>query len=240
MHDVEKQHPHIIAICEVKPKHGALRELHEYEFDNYKVVSHTNMDAEVGRGIIILAHSSIQHLIINVNKSMNQANFDEACIIEIRLYGNDILAFACIYRSPTKNGTSTENNNKLNMFTNDISSTKKYSHKCYVGDFNFPTINWENWTTKHLEESKEEKFLETLRDSFLHQNVEEPTRCRGTDDPSLVDLILTVEANQALCVEYLSPLGLSDHSCLTFSIKCDAVLKAQSERYKSRTQTLTQ
>ena len=132
---------------------------------------------------------------------------------------------------PTVNDNSTENNNKLNTLINDISSTKKYSHKCFVGDFNFPTINWENWTTKHLEDSKEEKFLNALRDSFLHQNVDEPTRCRGNDDPSLVDLILTGEANQAQNMEYLSPLGKSDHSVLTFSIKCNADGKPKSERF---------
>ena len=229
--DVEKQQPHIVAICEVKPKHGTLRELHEYEFKDYKVVCHTNMDTNIGRGIIVLAHSSVQHLIVNVTKTTNQFNFIEACIIEIRLTGNDLLVFACIYRSPTKSDTSNENNIRLNKLIYDISSSKKYSHKCFVGDFNFPTINWENWTTKHVEESKEEKFLDTLRDSFLHQNVDEPTRCRGTDDPSLVDLILTGEANQAENMEYLSPLGKSDHSALTFTIKCEADGKPKSERY---------
>ena len=67
--DVEKQQPHIVAICEVKPKHGTLRELHEYEFKDYKVVCHTNMDTNIGRGIIVLAHSSVQHLIVNVTKT---------------------------------------------------------------------------------------------------------------------------------------------------------------------------
>ncbi|XP_066913249.1 uncharacterized protein [Clytia hemisphaerica] len=124
---------------------------------------------------------------------MNQVNFNEASTIEIRLSGNDLLVFSCIYRSPTNNDTSAENSNKLNHVIKDIASSNKYSHKCFVGDFNFPTINWKNWTTPHLEESK---------------------------------------ANQALCLEYLSPLCLSDHSCLTFSIKCDAVLKPKSERYK--------
>jgi len=42
---------------------------------------------------------------------------------------------------------------------------------------------------------QEEKFLETIRD-FLFQHILEPTRCRGTDDLSTIDLILTDEKNQ--------------------------------------------
>ena len=110
-----------------------------------------NMDTNIN---YCLAHSSVQHLIVNVTKTTNQFNFIEACIIEIRLTGNDLLIFACIYRSPTKSDTSNENNIRLNKLIYDISSSKKYSHKCFVGDFNFPTINWENWTTKMSKKAK--------------------------------------------------------------------------------------
>ena len=115
------------------------------------------MDTDAGRGVVILAHSSIQHLIIDVNRSINHINFNEACMVEVRLSGNDLHASTA---AKPKSDTSTENNNELNCLIKDIASTKKYSHKCFVGDFNFPTINWKNWTTPHLQESKEEKFLE--------------------------------------------------------------------------------
>ena len=57
------------------------------------------MDIKAGRGIIILAHSSIQHLVVDAKNSMNQGKFEEACIIEIRLSDNNLMTFACIYRS---------------------------------------------------------------------------------------------------------------------------------------------
>ncbi|XP_066935599.1 uncharacterized protein [Clytia hemisphaerica] len=102
------------------------------------------MTTGIGRGIIILAHSSIKHLVTDVNQSMNQVNFNEA-----------------------------------------------------QSKFVYPeTISWSSPVS-----------IAPLR-------------------------TMTREANQALCLEYLSPLCLSDHSCLTFSIKCDAVLKPKSERYK--------
>ena len=52
------------------------------------------MDNDKGRGIILLSHSSICHLIVDVKFTLN---FEEASIIEVRLSGNDMLVFACIY-----------------------------------------------------------------------------------------------------------------------------------------------
>ena len=38
-------------------------------------------------------------------------------------------------------------------------------------------------------EQKEDKFLETVEDTYLYQHVDKPTRGRGSDIPSLIDLI---------------------------------------------------
>ena len=152
-------------------------------------------------------------------------------MIEVQLSGKDLLVVACIYRSPSSSTSSNENNNNLNLLIKSIALNNKYSHKCLLGDFNFPTINWENWTTPHMEDSKEEKFLDALRDAYLYQHVDEPTRCRGTDDPSLIDLILTGEENQILNLDYLSPLGKSDHSSLAFNFACYANPKSAQTRY---------
>ena len=56
--------------------------LHEYEFDDYKLVSQTNMDTNKGRGIVILSHNSIKHLVAEVKPPVE---FNEACIVEIQI-----------------------------------------------------------------------------------------------------------------------------------------------------------
>lgn len=224
----QKEKPHIVAICEVKTKIGALKQLQEYEFKEYELVNQTNVTTDKGRGIIILAHNSIKHLVVKIEP---MTEFDESCIVEIRLCEKDLLVFGCLYRSPTRSDSSDANNRNLNELVKAIASEKKYTHKCLVGDFNFPTINWENWTTPHSEESKEEQFLDALRDAFFYQNVDEPTRCRGSDDPSTIDLILTYEQNQINDLKYLSPLGKSDHSTLTFTFDCYTQRKKNSRRY---------
>ena len=145
--------------------------------------------------------------------------FKEACLLEIRLRGGDILLFGCFYRSPTPTSDSIENNENLNRLLKTI-CTKSYSHICLVGDLNYKDINWKSWTTSHGDESKEVKFIEAIRDCYLFQHIDKPTRVRGNDDPSLIDLLLTNEEHQVSDVVHHAPLGKSDHSVITFNYHC--------------------
>ena len=213
---VMQHKPLIIAICEMKPKKTSDRTLEDYNIPDYKLFP-VNLDNNIGRGIGIYAHSSIKHTISELS---TEKNFKEACIIEIRLCNNDNLLFGCFYRSPSTISDSDDNNANLNSYLRQLCNLKKYSHICLVGDFNYNKINWENCSTSKGEESKEYEFLETLRDCFLYQQVNEPTRHRGSDEPSLIDLILTNEELQVPEIMYHSPLGKSDHSVLIFDYNC--------------------
>ena len=139
-----------------------------------------NLDTQIGRGIAIYTQSSIEH---NVVQIYTNSLFQEACLIEIQLNGKDTLLFGCFYRSPTLNENSETNNHNLNKLLTELCNNKRYTHKCFVGDFNFTDINWTNWNTTHNEESKEAKFIETVRDCYLYQHITKPTRYRGSDEP---------------------------------------------------------
>ena len=47
-----------------------------------------------------------------------------------------------------------------------------------------------------------------------------PTRSRSTDDPSLIDLVLTNEVMQVSDIEYHVPLSKSVHCGVTFKYHC--------------------
>ena len=212
---IEQQKPLVIAICEVKPKNSSDRQLLDYVIPGY-TMHPVNLDESFGRGVAVYTHESLDKSVIQVKLDLK---FEEACIVEIRLRGGDMMCFGCIYRSPTTHDKSDENNENLNNLLRCISK-KKYSHVCLVGDFNFRDINWENYTTVHGEKSKEVKFIETVRDCFLHQHITKPTRRRGNDNPSVIDLILTDEAMQVSDIAHLSPLGKSDHTVMIFKFHC--------------------
>ena len=109
--------------------------------------------------------------------------------------------------------------------------TKKYSHICRVGDFNFKKINWVNVSTNEPTVGMESKFLETINDCFLYQRVTEPTRIRGNTEPSLLDLILTDEEFQVPNVRHLSPLGASDHCVISFKYNCYIETVSKPDKY---------
>ena len=60
---------------------------------------------------------------------------------------------------------------------------------CNLGDTNFASINWDGCSTTKDEESKEIKFLEAVRDAFLTQHIDQPTRIAAGDKPSLLDKV---------------------------------------------------
>ena len=216
----------VIAICEAKLKTSKERSLKEYDLPNFDM-HEANLENSIGRGIVVYTHKCIGKSTIQVTHS---SNFEEACLLEIRLRGGDILLFGCCYRSPTESDTSSINNKNLNKLLEYV-SLKRYSHVCIVGDFNFKSINWTSGTTSRTETSEEHKFLETIRDCFLYQQVQEPTRKRGNDTPSLLDLILTNEALQVSEIKHLPPLGKSDHDMLVFEFNCYLDYTKSKERY---------
>ena len=134
-----------------------------------------------------------------------------------------------MYRSPTISESSELNNEKLNELLKSI-ATKQYTHRCIVGDFNFKKINWTSWSAQSGENSVELKFIEAVRDSFLHQYVEKPTRRRGNDDPSLLYLIFTDESMQVSEIAHYAPLGKSDHSVITFDFHCYLYFITQKDK----------
>ena len=214
---IEKEKPMIVAVTEAKPKNASKeRATIDYEIENYTLHPINLLSSDPGRGIAVYTHKSLEKSIAEVTSDVK---FEECCLIEIRLRGGDTMLFACCYRSPTQTAGSNDNNEKLNQLLHVIAK-KKYSHRCIVGDFNYKDINWTSWTTGHGEESKEQKFIDTIRDCFFFQHVQKFTRRRGNDQPSTLDLVFTDEEMQVSEVKCLAPLGKSDHTMISFDFHC--------------------
>ena len=87
-------------------------------------------------------------------------------------------------------------------------NNKSYSHITLVRDFNLKTVNWETFQATH---SMNQNFVNAFQDLYWTQHVTEPTRERGEDIPSVLDLVLTKEQNMVESIDYCDPLEMSDH-----------------------------
>ncbi|CAG2195408.1 unnamed protein product [Mytilus edulis] len=199
--------PNIIGITEVKPKVNRYKPSKaEYslpEVGNYKMYE-KNLETDEGRGLLLYIDSNLESTEVNM-----EAQFQENIFIKIKLNQNDKLLIGLIYRSPSNN--TKEYNDKLTELISEATQ-KGFSHILIMGDFNYPAIDWEIWNTKgDNENSIENRFLESIQENFLFQHTTKPTRWRGTDTPHTLDLILTNEEEMINNLEYMSPLGKSDH-----------------------------
>ena len=83
-----------------------------------------------------------------------------------------------------------------------------------------------------------ELFLGVIESRISHvglfQYVQESTEsvCRGTNEPSLLDLFLTDEETQISDLAYLAPLGRSDHCILAFNFECYLEQTSPSEIFE--------
>ena len=57
--------------------------------------------------------------------------------------------------------------------------------------------------------------------------MDQPTRWRGTNRPSLLHLVLTNEENMITELEYQAPVGNSDHAVLMMKFNCYAEEKVE-------------
>ena len=119
-----------------------------------------------------------------------------------------------VYRSPNSSG---QQNDKLWETLLNMSDTYK-DNLLIMGDFNCGGINWiDVMTNEHNMDALNNKLIEVLRDCFLEQVITENTRARGTNVPSLIDLVLCNDRVLINNINYFSPLGKSDHCIITFT-----------------------
>ena len=166
-----------------------------------------NIENKSGRGCLLYAKIKLGAKEILLKKLYN-----EYVLIEITCKGRDEkILVCCIYRSPN---SSLENNATLCDCITELSKIK-CKNIIMVGDFNYGHINWENLSSQN---NTERNFIDKLQDNYLSQMVTVPTRKRGSDRSTMLDLIITKQPDKITDIDIRSPLGSSDHATIYFNI----------------------
>lgn len=211
--------PHIIALQEVRPKNYRFeRMLVEYSIDGYEMLEKNVINAGEGRGLLLYIRRNMSFIEINLKHQ-----YCEYICLEVKGV-NDTILIASVYRSPSSDVIE---NDKLLEVMQEFNNHQA-KHKLFMGDFNLPNINWENCTTTAGSNSLEYKFIETTRDCFMIQHIKETTRHRGETRGSVIDLVFSSNEEIVNNIRVESPLGRSDHACITFT--CDIGVEERTSK----------
>ena len=169
--------------------------------------------SEKSRGVCIYCKESLS---AQDCKLLNDDVYEESCWCEIKLPNSEKLLIGGIYRSPS---CSVNNTYKLNDLIG-LAMSMQYNYTVVAGDFNFPSINWDDWTTTESDNHSSFKFIECLRDNYLTQFINKPTRYRDGQTSNILDLFITDRSEIVQNVSYGSSLGASDHISFTVDLLC--------------------
>lgn len=204
--------PNIIGIVEVKPKNARYQiSPAEIQIQGYDIYT-KGLQEEKGRGLVLYIRRELEPQEVNMS-----TDFEECIWAKIKLRNSNELVIGLIYRSPTSTAL---NNESLNKLCSEVNS-QGFSHQLIMGDFNYRNIDWDFGKVNNQDEDSEEnKFLDATMDCFWYQHVKQPTRGRGGDKPSLLDLVFTNEERMINNLKTESPLGKSDHCVIKFELEC--------------------
>ena len=203
----------ISLICETLPKNPTYNE-NFFLIDGYKCLENNS-----GRGVCIFYRET---LIIEEHKYINDM-FSPSIYINV-LTSHKPLNLGLVYRSPNSDDAANNNlKNQLN-FVN-----KKLNNLIIMGDFNYPSIDWENMYCKKNEEHCDSKFLFEISNMKLQQLIESPTHYKPNCKPSLIDLVITKRPDLIYEIKQNPPIAKSHHTVITAKINAHDVMPDQKQ-----------
>ena len=219
--EISKYQPDIVVLTEIFPKNIDSRDIfsHELQLQGYDILmGKVELNS---RGVCIQVKHGLSY---QECKILNDFSFNESCWCSLKLKSGESLLIGGVYRSPSSTALNTKKlNNMINM-----AISLKYDYNIIVGDFNFPTISWKNWSTPNSHNHPEFLFLKCLRDNFLNQFISEPTRYREGQTSNILDLFIVDKSETVDKVTYSSNLGASDHVCFIAELSCTPWVKSTS------------
>ena len=206
--------PDIICITETKLESIITDEA--LGLEQYNIWRKERMNRE-GGGIMIL----IKKELTATEVELITTTYAEALAIEVKTKRGSLLV-ATTYIAPKTDTWTTEEHKQLQQDSLDTlkhllqRAENKSQEIILTGDFNC-AIDWNKLEAiykPHITKRWNEHILDLVTEFCLHQHVKDNTRARGTDNPSMLDLIFTKQEGDITDTTYNAPLGMSDHAVI--------------------------
>jgi len=183
-----------------------------------------------GGGVVLYIKENLRS---SIDNRLMSEKFEDSVWCSVKMNDKRLLLGVC-YQSPQ---SSKENNLKLLSAMGKAVNQCGYDCILIMGDFNFKDIDYNKYSVNADDSSEAFKFYNKTQDLYLMLNVTEATRKRSGTQESVLDYIFTNEDNLVDSLQYLTPLGKSDHVCLVWNyIVCVEVsrgLTSHSTLYRS-------
>jgi len=166
----------------------------------------------MGGGLLVYAKTQIQILKVDKEETFNQYSKFLVCD------NGKQLTMYLVYRSPNSTAEATENLVKL------IKKAEK--NVVFIGDFNYPTIDWENGTSRGRQA---EEFRGAVEEKLLTQMVDFPTHKKG----NILDLVITDIPEKIIEITDEGRLGNSDHITMVIRIEYGKERKKEPDVVKN-------
>ena len=176
--------------------------------------NHKSGSGGPGKGVAIYIRNTLYHSTCLDMHSIDDESFEVAVWIRVKLSTEMSLVVGNCYRSPSADN---EENQKLLKSLQKVDKLKD-SHLIVMGDFNLPKIDWKTGEVKDTVHSYSTQFIETTDSLAWSQMVDDVTRFRGSNNPSLLDLVFTKDEDMVDNLEMHAPLGKSDHAVLLWQM----------------------
>jgi len=180
-----------------------------------------------GGGVALYVRETLR---AHLSCELNNSTFDDSIWCEVYA-GDSVIVTGVCYRSTSS--TSDNDRNLLSLMEKAVhESGSKGSQLLIMGDFNYPEISYSEYAVDAASDSSAKKFFDCTQDLYLCQHVDEFTRCRANQSPSILDYIFTCDEEVVQNVTYESPLGKSDHCCISFEYITQPFKVASSNELK--------
>ena len=189
--------------------------LTEFQLPDYNLF-HYCRSKKKGGGVFIFVKNCYNVIVPNFFQKDSEL---ETVWIEINTKVDKILLGA-IYRPPNSTLKITEKIYKqLSKILND------YKGKIvFLGDFNFPNIDW---VLRSSSVGIENKFIELLDNHFINQHVNKPTRFNN-----ILDLVLSNHLVNITNIDIGENVSTSDHNIVRFELEINNVKIQKTNKKK--------
>ncbi len=159
---------------------------------------------QIGGGLLIYYKENLQVEKIQCLENHNL----EHLVIEVKCSNNIKFIFNLIYRSPTSVNNITDYliNNFYDCYNYSI--INNYTGIYFIGDFNFPNINW------LYSEKNNHLFYDAITQLGLYQIIHEPTRYKN-----ILDLVITDSPGFTKDITINPPIKNCDHNLIFSTIQ---------------------